>query len=101
MKNPKLLFLTNVLIMIYLGVISFYMFNDFFMFEQRHHHGASMEPTNGNNVTSNSTSKSMVLESAQYQEKKDPSNILHLKLYLIVHNLILIFVFRLSISRQT
>ena len=36
MKNPKLLFFTNFLIIIYLGIITFYLFNDFLMFEERH-----------------------------------------------------------------
>lgn len=67
MKNPKLLFATNILIILYLGLISFYMFNDFLMFEQRHHHNhGAMEPTSGQNTTTNSTSQSMVIESAQY-----------------------------------
>ena len=39
MKNPKLLFAINILIIIYLGLIIFYMFNDFLMFEERHSGG--------------------------------------------------------------
>lgn len=65
MKNPKLLFAINILIIIYLGLITFFMFNDFLMYEEHHHAVQPVkEVVDGKNQTT--TKPSMFVESAKY-----------------------------------
>jgi len=91
MKNPKLLFLSNLILVIYLGLITFYLFKDFLLFEgfKSHNHtdGANGEKT------------SMFKESAAYFNSEEHKPMVNLKIYLIVHNILLIFVLRMSLSR--
>lgn len=100
MKNPKLMFLTNIAIALYLGGLVYYLFWHFFQYEITNFDEYAEEEKIAAN-TGVTMEKSLLKDSIEYYKKasKDSEEFTNLKLYMFTQNIIKCLSFRISIGK--
>lgn len=92
MKDPRCMFVTNILMTVYLGSLTYYLFYHFFQYE-------FLNLTDGD-AAAREDHNSLYLLSMEYFRQKDAKEqLVNMKIFLILHNVLLILVLRLLMSR--
>ena len=100
MKNPKYMFLTNILLALYLGILTYYLFWHFFQYELLNF-GQYAKDEEKAAMEGDFHSKSLVRDSIEYYkiQSGDSEAFTDMKIYILIQNFLKCISFRISLGR--
>ena len=100
MRNPKYMFLTNILLVAYLAILTYYLFWHFFQYELLNF-GQYAKEEEEDAMEGDFQSKSLLRDSIEYYkiQSGDSDSFTNLKIYMLIQNFFKVISFRISLGR--